>query len=104
MAVLGPALCAVAAATAVSSAHAAGSVYVTSYIGDTAWQYTIGAGGALTPKTPATVAAGNSSYELAISPDGLSVYVTNYDTTTVTLLDVGADGALAEVPRKVVSG
>ena len=34
------------------------SVYVANAIGDTVSQYDVGAGGALQPKTPATVAAG----------------------------------------------
>jgi YVTN family beta-propeller protein len=69
-------------------------------------QYDVGAGGALAPKSPATVAAGNNPALLAVSPDGESVYVANtlasgvsdgvehYD---VSQYDVGAGGAL--VPK-----
>ena len=41
-------------------------------------QYDVGAGGLLSPKTPATVADGlRSPPGVAVSPDGTSVYVTN---------------------------
>ena len=45
-------------------------------------QYDVGTGGPLTPKTPATVAAGTNPIGVAVSPDGLSVYVANRVATT----------------------
>ena len=45
---------------------------------DSVSQYDVGAGGALAPKSPATVAAGRSTPSgVAVSPDGASVYVAN---------------------------
>jgi YVTN family beta-propeller protein len=56
------------------------SVYVTnssaSFGGDTVSQYDVGAGGALTPKDPATVATGGPPIGVAVSPDNKSTYVT----------------------------
>jgi DNA-binding beta-propeller fold protein YncE len=40
-------------------------------------QYSIGAGGKLSPKTPETVATGGEPRQVAVSPDGKSVYVSN---------------------------
>ena len=54
-----------------------GSVYVTNVGDDSVSQYDVGAGGALSPKSPATVAAGDGPYGVAVSPDGGSVYVAN---------------------------
>ena len=54
-----------------------GSVYVTNFDGDSVSQYDVGAGGALSPKSPATVAAGIVPLGVAVSPDGGSVYVAN---------------------------
>ncbi len=57
---------------------------------DSVSQYDVGAGGALTPKSPATVAAGDGPFGVAVSPDGGSVYVTNCDGDNVSQYDVGA--------------
>jgi DNA-binding beta-propeller fold protein YncE len=56
---------------------AAPSVYVTNYGGGSVSQYDVGPGGALSPKSPATVPAGRFPERLAVSPDGGSVYVAN---------------------------
>jgi DNA-binding beta-propeller fold protein YncE len=40
--------------------------------------------GALSPKTPATVAGGNFPFRIAISPDGKNVYVANNDDLAVS--------------------
>ena len=58
----------------------------------------MGAGGALTAKSPPTVAAGNGPEGVAVSPDGGSVYVTNIDSDNVSQYDVGP-GWRAPAPR-----
>ena len=78
-----------------------GSVYVTN-LGDvtdiftagSVSQFTVGAGGLLTPKDPATVAAGVTPIAVALSPDGSSVYVTNYNSDTVSQYTAGTGGLL----------
>ena len=68
-------------------------------------QYSVGAFGALVPKSPAMVSAGIAPFEIAVSPDGHSVYVTNSNGGTVSQYDVGAGGALAhKTPEKVPAG
>jgi 6-phosphogluconolactonase len=57
-------------------------------------QYSVGAEGALTLKSPATVPAADPG-RLAVSPDGRSVYVTNESEGSVSQYSVGADGALS---------
>jgi DNA-binding beta-propeller fold protein YncE len=44
------------------------SVYVANLLSDTVSQYNVGAGGTLTPKSPATVAAGDVPAWVAVSP------------------------------------
>jgi DNA-binding beta-propeller fold protein YncE len=76
------------------------SVYVANLAeaptGESISQYDVGPGGALSAKTPATVAAGKRPDRIAVSPDGKSVYVTNDEVTfpAVSQFDVGAGGAL----------
>ena len=68
-------------------------------------QYDVGAGGALSPKSPATVATGTNPYGVAVSPDGGSVYVTNVASDSVSQYDVGAGGALSpKSPATVAAG
>ena len=68
-------------------------------------QYDVGAGGALSAKSPATVAAGTSPIGVAVSPDGGSVYVANNSSNSVSQYDVGAGGALApKTPATVTEG
>jgi DNA-binding beta-propeller fold protein YncE len=71
-------------------------------------QYDVGPGGALSPKTPRTVAAGNYPAQIAVSPNGESVYVTSgeYDEDGgVFQFDVGAGGRLiAKDPESVAAG
>jgi len=63
-------------------------------------QFTVGAGGALGAKSPATVTAGSGPFGVAVSPDGASVYVANLGSGTVSQFTVGAGGALgAKFPR-----
>ena len=74
------------------------SVYLTNGGNDSVSQYDAGAGGALTPKSPPTVAAGANPIGVAVSPDGGSVYVANFIGGnfggTVSQYDVGPGGAL----------
>jgi DNA-binding beta-propeller fold protein YncE len=96
--------------TAVAVSPDGESVYVTNYIypfidTSTVSQYDVGAGGALSPKTPATVATGDGASAVAVSPDGQSVYVTNGLDGSVSQYDVGAGGALSpKTPATVAAG
>ena len=71
-------------------------------------QYDVGPGGALTPKSPATVATGSEPIGVAVTPDGRSVYVTDLGLVapgSVSQYDVGAGGALApKSPATVAAG
>jgi uncharacterized repeat protein (TIGR01451 family) len=75
------------------------SVYVTNVssgiVPGTVSQYSVGTGGQLVPKTPATVRTGNEPEGVAVSPDGKSVYVTDYFYGTVSQYSVGAGGLLS---------
>ena len=83
-----------------------GSVYVTNNGGaNSVSQYDVGAGGVLSPKSPATVAAGDVPGGVAVSPDGASVYVANHGRHSVSQYDVGAGGALTpKSPATVAAG
>jgi YVTN family beta-propeller protein len=82
---------------------AADDVYVTTANGVA--QFDVAAGGALAPKSPATVAAGSVPTFVAVSPDGHSVYVTNTGSDDVSQYDVGAGGALTpKSPATVAAG
>jgi DNA-binding beta-propeller fold protein YncE len=91
------ALLIVALALVWAAPAAASDVYVALEPGDVA-QYNVGAGGELTPKSPATVPVdpfeGASPNAVAVSPDGHSVYVTARGPNEVAEYDVGTDGAL----------
>jgi len=73
-------------------------------------QYDVGPGGALSPKSPATVATGEGANSVAVSPDGESVYVASNASSTgesgyVSQYDVGPGGALSpKGPAKVAAG
>jgi 6-phosphogluconolactonase (cycloisomerase 2 family) len=73
------------------------SVYVVNEISATISQYDVGAGGALTPKSPPTVPAGSLPFGMAISPDGRSAYVIDEGSTPNVVLqyDVAGDGSLS---------
>ncbi|MGE0028887.1 MAG: beta-propeller fold lactonase family protein [Thermoleophilia bacterium] len=63
-------------------------------------QFDVGAGGALTPKNPAIVAAGTGpAGAVVVSADGQSVYMANLGSDTVSQYDVGAGGRLT--PKSV---
>ena len=81
------------------------SAYVANVSSGSVSQYDIGAGGALSPKNPATVAAGTFPNGVAVSPDGGSVYVTNIGDDSVSQYDIGAGGALSpKNPATVAAG
>jgi DNA-binding beta-propeller fold protein YncE len=68
-------------------------VYVTNPVPDSSSvsAYEIGAGGLLSPLTPATVPTGSSAIGVAATPDGRSLYVTNFrgnETSTVSQYDI----------------
>ena len=70
-------------------------------------QFDVGAGGALTPKSPAYFTAGAKLQQIAVSPDGKSVYVTNMSYNNnpgyVLQYDVAAGGALTPKSPATVS-
>ncbi len=58
-------------------------------------QFDVGAGGALSPKNPAIVAAGTGpAGDVVVSADGQSVYVANTGSDTISQYDVGPGGVL----------
>ena len=70
-------------------------------------QYSIDAlSGALSPKIPATVAAGAFPIGVAVTPDGKSAYVTNLDGGTVSQYSIDPQsGALSpKIPATVTAG
>jgi DNA-binding beta-propeller fold protein YncE len=62
--------------------------------GDQIDQYDVAVDGTLSPKSPATVAAGNFPRGLALTPDGESLYVANSGSGTVGQYDVAPDGTV----------
>ncbi len=85
------------------------SAYVTNakrgFSYNTVRQYDVGPDGALTPKSPPTVVAGDGPIGVAVSPDGESVYATNQDSDNVSQYDVGQGGALQpKSPPTVAAG
>ena len=86
------------------------SLYVAnSYSGEgvngTISQYNIGPGGKLSPKSPATVAAGRGPSGLAMTPNGKSMYVANTDGNDLWQYNVGAGGKLSpKSPARVATG
>ena len=87
---------------AAASARSVGA-YVANWNAGTVPQFDVGAGGTLTPKAPATVAAGVNPHAVALSPDARNAYVAG--SNAVRQFDVGADGALTpKVPAAVPSG
>jgi YVTN family beta-propeller protein len=88
-----------------AGARAAGTVYAGEQNLNLVAQYAIGAGGLLSPLTPASVAAGREPLGVAVTPDGRSVYVTNVNDSTVSQYDVDpVSGALSpKTPATVAS-
>jgi DNA-binding beta-propeller fold protein YncE len=86
------------------------SLYVAnSYSGEgrngTISQYNVGPGGKLSPKSPATVAAGRGPSGLALTPSGKSLYVANTDGNDLWQYNVGPGGKLSpKSPARVATG
>jgi len=82
------------------------SAYATNARSGSVSQYDVLANGSLTPKAPASVAAGSSPVGIAVSPDGANAYVANQVSQgRVTQFSIGADGALAPLdPSSIVTG
>ncbi len=86
------------------------SVYVAAFApgftGGEVLQYDVGVNGALSPKSPPAVQAGDSPRGLAISPDGRSVYVADFGIHgRVLQYDVGPRGTLsAKIPPTAPAG
>jgi len=70
--------------------------------GSTLSQYSIGSDGALTPLSPATVAAGQGPAQVAVSPDGKNAYVANF-RDGVTEYSIASNGTLTVIGT-VISG
>ena len=89
---------------AATAAAATPSLYVATGIGSVS-QYTVGAGGGLSAKTPPTVAAYANATGIAISPDGRSAYATTASGDQVYQYTIGADGNLTpKNPASVTVG
>lgn len=76
------------------------SLYVTGEAAVT--QYTIGVGGTLTPKSPASVPAGRNPVGIAVSPDGKTVYAANNGDNTISQYTVGKGGRLTPKSQRTV--
>ena len=86
------------------AAFASLSTYVTNEGSNTVSQYTVAADGTLSPKSPATVAAGSGPIAVALSPDGTSAYVANAEGG-VSQYTVAANGTLSpKTPATVATG
>ena len=69
-------------------------VYAADYGGNTVSQFTIGAGGTLSPMTPAMVPAGLQPISVTVDPSGRYLYVANHGDNTVSGYTIGAGGTL----------
>ena len=87
--------------------HPTGSwTYVSVMLRPLIYQYAVGADGALSPMTPATVAGGNYPYTVAVHPSGKYAYLANGRDNTVSQYTVNqTTGALtAMTPATVAAG
>ena len=90
---------------AVAVSHNGDSVYVANLYSANVSQYDVGGGGALSPKSPPTVAARTNPHGVAVTPDSRSVYVTNEGSDNVSQYDVGPGGKLSpKIPATVSAG
>jgi DNA-binding beta-propeller fold protein YncE len=90
-----------------AAAQAAGSAYVANdAFPGTVSQYAVGAGGLLSPLSPATVATGsNAPTGVAVTPDGKSAYVANLGGTVSQFNIDPVTGALSpKTPASVAGG
>ncbi len=79
--------------------------YAANAISNDISQYTIGANGALTPMTPATVPAGTYPTSVAVGPSGRYAYVTNDVSNTVSQYSINVNGTLtAMTPATIAAG
>jgi DNA-binding beta-propeller fold protein YncE len=69
-------------------------------------QFTVGADGTLTPKTPTAVSAGPEPKGIAISPDGENLYVADStETGEISQFSIGTEGALTPLtPATIAAG
>jgi 6-phosphogluconolactonase (cycloisomerase 2 family) len=76
--------------------HPSGAyLYVTGYFDNVVFQYAIGANGALSPLSPASVATDIYPGGIAVDPSGKFAYVVNANVAAaISLYTVGADGVL----------
>jgi YVTN family beta-propeller protein len=80
-------------------------VYAPSWDAQGTRQYAADAAGVLTPLSPPSAPAGNTSTGAAASPDGRSLYVVNQGSDTVSQYDISADGTLTpKTPAAVPTG
>jgi DNA-binding beta-propeller fold protein YncE len=92
-------------ALACAAPAAASDAYVTNPASDSVSMYDVGPGGALSPKSPRTVAAGDLPDGMALSPDGKSLYAANVGSNSVSEYDIGPRGVLApKAPATVGAG
>jgi DNA-binding beta-propeller fold protein YncE len=70
------------------------------------WRYTVGAGGALVPASPAFITAGSHPFDVVVSPDGRNLYATDSDAPGGVLqFAVGAGATLTPLsPAEVPAG
>jgi DNA-binding beta-propeller fold protein YncE len=76
------------------AAAAIQNAYVANFGSNNVSQYGLGPGGALTPKDPATVAAGLSPWAIAVSPNEASAYVANLNEDNLYQYDAEPGGTL----------
>jgi 6-phosphogluconolactonase (cycloisomerase 2 family) len=67
-------------------------------------QYTIGADGALTAMTPATIATGVQPSSITVDLTGKYAYVTSQHEANVSQYSIGANGALTAIGTPVAAG
>lgn len=59
-------------------------------------QFTVGAGGTLSPDTPLSVNGGDVPWAIAVSPDGQYAYAANSDDGSIFQYTIGAGGELTQ--------
>ena len=79
------------------------SAYVTNARSASVSQYDVAANGSLSPKTPASVAAGPTPVGIAVSPDGANAYVADQVASgSIAQFSIGADGTLSALDPALV--
>lgn len=94
-----------------ASGHAAGAVYVANEgccrflpLDRGVSQFAIGAGGLLSPRTPATVPVDGSPHGIAVSPDGKSAYITFVDSVLEYDIDPHNGSLSPKNPASISAG